>query len=144
MWCWRQAQIRPHEDPYEVVVSFVGAEMVWAGWFTFATIPIKVYLVTSTGWCEYSQRYIRYGGLMWCWRQAEFDLLRTHTRLWCRPYAIWRSEPVDLPLLLSQTKYNCSLAPVHEIVDRARYDMVAKCGVGSQPKSDLLSTHTRL
>jgi hypothetical protein len=28
--------------------------------------------------------------------------------------------------------------------DSTRYDMKAQCGAGGQPKSDLLSTHTRL
>jgi hypothetical protein len=54
------------------------------------------------------------------------------------------SEPVDLPLLLSQTKYNCSLALVEDDVDSTRYDMVAQRGVGGKPKLDLLRTHTPL
>jgi hypothetical protein len=33
---------------------------------------------------------------------------------------------VDLPLLLSQTNYNWSLAPVEANVDSARVDMVAQ------------------
>ncbi len=28
IWCWQPAQIGPHPDTYEVVVSFVGEEMV--------------------------------------------------------------------------------------------------------------------
>jgi len=55
-----------------------------------------------------------------------------------------RSEPVDLNLLLSQTKYNWSLAAVKDNVGSVTYDMVAQCGAGDQPKFDLLSTHTRL
>jgi hypothetical protein len=51
---------------------------------------------------------------------------------------------VDLPLLLSQTNYNWSLAPVEANVDSARVDMVAQCGAGDQPQIDLLSMHTRL
>ena len=57
-------------------------------------------------------------------------------RRWC--------EPVDLPLLLSQTKYNWSLAPVEADVDSGTYDMVAQCGAGGQPKLGLLRTHTSL
>jgi hypothetical protein len=53
------------------------------------------------------------------------------------------SEPVDLPLLLSQTKYNWSLAADDVDDDSARHEMVAECGDGSQLKLDLLSTHTR-
>ena len=54
------------------------------------------------------------------------------------------SEPVDLRLLLSQTKYIWSLAAVDADVDDARYDMVAQCGAGDQPKLDLITIHTRL
>jgi len=46
MWCWRPAQIWPHQELYDVVVSFVGEETVWVGWFTFPTIRTKVHLVT--------------------------------------------------------------------------------------------------
>jgi hypothetical protein len=35
-------------------------------------------------------------------------------------------EPVDLPLLLSQTRYNRSLAPDQAHVNNARYDIGAK------------------
>jgi hypothetical protein len=54
---------------------------------------------------------------------------------------IRRSEPVDLPLLLSQTNYNWSLAPVEANVDSATHDMVAQYGAGDQPQMDLLSTY---
>jgi len=43
----------------------------------------------------------------------------THTRLWRWCYARRNFEPVDLPLLLSQTNYNWSLAPVEAHVDSA-------------------------
>jgi hypothetical protein len=55
-----------------------------------------------------------------------------------------RSEPDDLPLLLSQPKYNWSLAAVEADVHSATYDMVAKCCAGGQLKLELLSTHMRL
>jgi hypothetical protein len=67
-----------------------------------------------------------------------------YTRLWCWPHARRWSEPVDLPLLLSQTKHNWSLAVVEADVEGATHEMVAQCGGGGQPKLDLLSTHTRL
>jgi hypothetical protein len=47
------------------------------------------------------------------------------------------SEPVDLPLLLSQTKYNWSLAADEVDIDSATHDMVSQCGAGGLPKSDL-------
>jgi hypothetical protein len=53
-----------------------------------------------------------------------------------------RSEPVDSPLVLSQTKYNWSLAAVEVNVGSTTYDMVAQCGAGDQLKSDL-SVHIR-
>jgi len=71
MWCWRQAQIGPSQDTYEIVVLFVGQKMVWAAWFTFDTIPNKLYLVTSTGSCRCWQCYTRYGGPMRWWRPAQ-------------------------------------------------------------------------
>jgi hypothetical protein len=51
---------------------------------------------------------------------------------------------VNLPLLLSRTNYNRSLAPVEANVDSARVYMVAQCGAGDQPQIDLLSIYTRL
>jgi len=42
------------------------------------------------------------------------------------------SEPVELPLLLSQTKYNWALAADDADVDRAEYDMVVECGACGQ------------
>jgi hypothetical protein len=48
---------------------------------------------------------------------------------------------VDLPLLLSQTNYNWSLAPVEANVVSVTHDMVAQCGAGGQPQMDLLSTY---
>jgi L-arabinose isomerase len=76
--------------------------------------------------------------------QPKFDLLRTHKRLQYRMQVRRWSEPVDFPLLLSQTKYNRSLAPDEADVDSATHDMVAQCGDGGQHKFDLLRTHTRL
>jgi hypothetical protein len=78
--------------------------------------------------------------------QPKLDLLTTYLRLWCCCYARRWCELVDLPLLLSQTNYNWSLAPVEAHVDSATHDMVAQCGcgAGSQPKLDLLTTHTKL
>jgi hypothetical protein len=76
--------------------------------------------------------------------QPKLDLIRTHTRLWCCCYMSRWSEPDDLCLLLSQTKYNWSLAPDEDDMDSARYDMVAQCGAGGQPKLDLIRTHTKL
>jgi len=54
------------------------------------------------------------------------------------------SEPVDFPLLVSQTKYNWSLAAVEAHIGSATLDMVAQCGAGGQPKLHLFSTYTRL
>jgi hypothetical protein len=75
--------------------------------------------------------------------QHKFDLLHIHTRLQYRMQVRRWSEPVDFPLLLSQTKYKRSLAPDEADVDSATHDMVAQCGDGCQPKMDLLRTHTR-
>jgi hypothetical protein len=66
--------------------------------------------------------------------QPKLDLLTTYIRLWCCCYARRWYEPVDLPLLLSQTNYNWSLAPVEAHEDSA----------GGQPNLDLLTTHMRL
>jgi hypothetical protein len=54
------------------------------------------------------------------------------------------SELDDLPLVLTQTKYNWSLAAdvVHE--DNHTHDMVVQCGGGGQPKLDLYTKHTTL
>jgi hypothetical protein len=49
------------------------------------------------------------------------------------------SEPDDLPLLLSQTKYVRSLAGVEAKVESAAHDMVVRCGACDQLKLDLLS-----
>jgi len=76
--------------------------------------------------------------------QPKSDLLSTHMRLWRWPCPRQWSEPVDLPLLLSQTKLNLSLAAVEADNDSATHDMEAQCGAGGQPKSDLLSAHMRL
>jgi hypothetical protein len=72
------------------------------------------------------------------------DLLWTHTKLWCCCYVIQRRKPVDFPFLLSQTKYQWSLALVVVDVDSATHDIADQCGAGGQPKLDLLSTHTKL
>jgi hypothetical protein len=76
--------------------------------------------------------------------QPKSDLLSAHTRLWRWPYARRWSEPVDLPLVLSQTNLNWSLSAVEAYNNSATYDMQAQCGACGQPKSDLLSTYTRL
>ena len=76
--------------------------------------------------------------------QPKSDLLSTHMRLWLWPYERRWSEPVALSVVLCQTKLNWSLAAVEADTDSATYDMEAQCGAGGQPKSDLLSTHTRL
>jgi hypothetical protein len=66
MWCCWPAQIAPQPGAYEVVVSFVVEMTAWAGSFIFIPTPYELYWVSSTGsgWC--GQRYIRYGGSMWC------------------------------------------------------------------------------
>jgi len=64
-------QIGPPQYIYEVVVSFVVEKMVWAGWFTFPTIPNKVWFLNSTRWRGFGQRYTRYVVPMWCWRPAQ-------------------------------------------------------------------------
>jgi hypothetical protein len=74
--------------------------------------------------------------------QPKLDLIRTYTRLWCFSNMCRWSEPVDLRLLLSRTKYNWSLAPDEDDMDSARYDMVAQCTAGGQLKLDLFRTHT--
>jgi hypothetical protein len=76
--------------------------------------------------------------------QPKLDLLGTHTTLYYRLYGRRWSGPVDLPSLLSQTKYNRSLAAVEANEDSATYDVVKKCGAGRKPKLDLLRTHTTL
>jgi hypothetical protein len=58
--------------------------------------------------------------------QPMLDLIRTHRRLWCCSYMSRWAEPDDLCLLLSQTKYNVSLALNENDMDSARYDMVAQ------------------
>jgi hypothetical protein len=68
----------------------------------------------------------------------------TYTRLWCFSNMCRWSEPVDLRLLLSRTKYNWSLAPDEDDMDSATYDMVARCGAGGQPERDNVSTETSL
>ena len=54
------------------------------------------------------------------------------------------SEPVDLPFPLCQPILNCSLAAVEADNDSTTYHMEAQCGAGGQPKSDLISAHTKL
>ena len=78
---------------------------------------------------------------MWCLRQAQIGPPQCTygTRLWRWPYARRWSEPVDLPLALSQTKLNWWLAVVEAKNYSATYDMQAQCGAGGQPKSDFLS-----
>jgi hypothetical protein len=76
--------------------------------------------------------------------QPKLDLLRTHTRPSCCCNMRKLSEPVDLPLLLSKTKYNWSLALDEAYVNIATHDMLAQCGAGDQPLLDLLRTNTRL
>jgi hypothetical protein len=71
------------------------------------------------------------------------DLIRTHTNWSWQSYAKWWSEPFDLLLLQARTNYDWSLAAVDGVVDSARYDMAAQCGVCGQPKSDLIRTHTK-
>jgi hypothetical protein len=68
------------------------------------------------------------------------DLIRTYEVV----VSFVGEKEVYLPLLLSQTIFNWSLAPVEANVDSARVDMVAQCGAGDQPQIDLLSMHTRL
>jgi hypothetical protein len=72
------------------------------------------------------------------------DLVRTHTGLSLRLYGGRWSEPLDLPLLLSQTNFIWSVAAVEADVVKATHNVVAQCGAGGQPKLDLLSSHTRL
>jgi hypothetical protein len=47
-------------------------------------------------------------------------------------------EPVDLLLLLSQTRYNRSLAPDQAHVNNVRYYMAAQSSAGGQPKMELI------
>jgi hypothetical protein len=51
------------------------------------------------------------------------------------------SEPVDLPFLLSQTKYNAPVAADEADVYSDRFDAVAQCVAGGEPKFELHSTH---
>jgi hypothetical protein len=81
---------------------------------------------------------------MWCWWPAKIGPPQYTYEVVCHLYARRWSEPVDLPLILSQTKFVWSLAAVEADNDSATYDMEAQCGAGGQPKSDLLSTQTRL
>ena len=76
--------------------------------------------------------------------QPKFDIYLDHTRLkYCLHARGW-SEPVDLPLLLSQTKYNRSLAADEADVDSAPHNMVAQCWAGGKLKFDLFSTQSWL
>jgi len=77
------------------------------------------------------------GGKPW------LDLIRTHTRFGCCCYMRRWTEPVDLLLLISQTKHNWSLVPAHSYVDDDRYVMEAQFGAGGKPTLDLIQTHTR-
>jgi len=77
--------------------------------------------------------------------QPKVHLTRTHTKLQCRCYMRGWSEPVDLRLVLAQTKYIWSLAPVEPHVNNATHDVVTQqCGAGGQPKVDFLNSHSRL
>jgi hypothetical protein len=76
--------------------------------------------------------------------QPKSDLLSAHTRLWWWPCVRQWSEPVDFRFILCQPNLNCSLAAVEADNDSTTYHMEAQCGAGGQPKSDLLSAHTRL
>ena len=70
---------------------------------------------------------------MWWWRPAQIGPPQyTYERVVVALRERW-SEPVDLPLLLSQTKYNWSLAAVDVIEDSATHDMVTQCVAGCQP-----------
>jgi hypothetical protein len=68
----------------------------------------------------------------------------THTRLQRRPYTRGWSEPVNLPLLLSQTNFIWSLAALEADSDSATNDMVTQRRVDGKPKFFLRRTHTRL
>jgi hypothetical protein len=76
--------------------------------------------------------------------QPNSNLIRTYTRLWCCCFRRRWPEPFDLRLLLSQTKYNRSLAPAEAHVDSATHDMAVQRAAGGQPKSNLIRTYTRL
>jgi hypothetical protein len=75
--------------------------------------------------------------------KPKMDIIRTHRRLRCWCYMCRWFEPLDLPLLPSQTKHNRSLAAVEAHVDSARHDMAVQHGAGGQSKLDLIRTHTR-
>jgi hypothetical protein len=76
--------------------------------------------------------------------KPKLDLIRTYTRLWFCGYMRRWPEPADLPLLLSQTKHNWSLAPAQAHVDSGRDVFVVQCGGGDKPILDLIRTYTRL
>jgi len=144
MWCWWPAEIGPRHDTYEIVVSIVSEKMVWAGWFIFATIPNKIYLVSSTGWGRCGQRCIRDGCPMWCWWQAQigphhdsYDVFLTALR----EKMVWAGWFTFAPIL--SNIYN-SVAVVEVDVDSNTYDIEAQCGAGDQLKFYLITTHTRL
>jgi hypothetical protein len=65
---------------------------------------------------------------------CNLDLLSIHTRLYNHFWARGWPEPVDLPLLLSQTEYNWSQDLVDADADSARLDMVVKFGSCDQLK----------
>jgi hypothetical protein len=135
MWCWRPTQIGPYQCTYEDVVSVAG-EMKHNR--SLAADGADVDSITHDLGAQCG------AGGQPASPKAKGDLMNTHTRLWYRLQARGWSEPVDLPLLLSQTKYNRSLTAIEAGVDSATHDMVVQCGAGDQPKGDLLSTHTRL
>jgi hypothetical protein len=81
---------------------------------------------------------------MWCWRPAEIGPPPYTYEVVVSCVGETKVRAVDLPLLLSQTKSNWSLAANEAVVRCATHDMVAHCGAGGQLKLGLLSTPTRL
>jgi hypothetical protein len=71
----------------------------------------------------------------------KWELISTHTRLWCCPYARRWSEPADLPLLSSHTKHNWTPAADEADDDGDTHDMVAQCGACGQTRWDLDSIY---
>jgi hypothetical protein len=127
LWCW--PYVRRWSEPVDLPFLLSQAKYNWSLAQDDATADIDTHdMADNNGACG----------------RPKVDLLSTYTRLWCWPYVRRWSEPVDLPFLLSQAKYNWSQAPVDATVDSDRHDMAAQCGAGGRPKVDLLSTYTRL
>jgi len=83
IWCWWSAQIKPHHDAYEVVLSLPGEMTV------SADINRSLFTITGSDLCF--KHYIQYGGSFWVGGQPKLALITVHSSLRCCCYARrWR------------------------------------------------------